>query len=307
MGTMARRIDSYIRLRHSLGYAFKKQAGTLRAFLRYAQVRQHEGPLTQKMALDFIYSYGGTANGRAIRYAVLRRFAEYLAIYDSRTQSLDPRALHRSRAIPPPRILTDEELGSLMSASNRLSPKHPLRGRTLRTIIGLLASTGLRSGEALRLNRADVDLIEGVLHVRQTKFRKDRLVPVHATTLAALRRYAGYRDREFPEPQHSAFFLSLRGTRMSNFALCSGLRQACALAGLGETAKKLRPHSFRHRFAVARLVAWHRQDADVQALLPFLATYLGHARYTDTAYYITGTAELLALAAKRAFSSGVSS
>jgi integrase len=98
-----------------------------------------------------------------------------------------------------------------------------------------------------------------------------------------------------------SFFVSLRGTRMSNTALYDGLHQACALAGLSDTAKKLRPHALRHRFAVARLTAWHRQNVNVQTLLPLLATYLGHVRYTDTAYYITGTAELLALAAKRPF------
>lgn len=124
------------------------------------------------MALDFALSSDGTANGHAIRYAVLRRFGEYLAVYDSRTESLDRRALPRSRAIPPPRILNDEELASLISATKRISPQHPQRRRTLATLVGLLASTGLRSGEALRLDRADVDLVGGVLQVRKTKFRK---------------------------------------------------------------------------------------------------------------------------------------
>lgn len=155
------------------------------------------------------------------------------------------------------------------------------------------------------MDRADVDLTKGVLHVRKTKFRKDRLVPVHPTTLVALRQYARSRDRKFSQPKCSAFFVSLRGNRLSSAALYVALAQACALAGLNQNvAKALRPHDLRHRFAVARLAAWHRQNADVQALLPLLATYLGHARYSDTAYYITGTTELLGLAAERAFGCG---
>lgn len=256
------------------------------------------------MVLDFVRVRNATANCRAVRYGVLRRFAEHFAVYDSDTERLDPRALPRSRAIPPPRILSDQELRSLLSASDGIS-RYPLRGRTLATIIGLLASTGLRSGEALRLDRTDVDLTEGVLHVRKTKFRKDRLVPVHATTLAALHRYSSFRDGVFPRPKCAAFFLSLRGNRLSSAALYVSLHQACRLAGLNQNGvKTFRPHDLRHRFVVTRIEGWHRQKADVQSLLPLLATYLGHARYTDTAYYVTGTAELLAVAAQRAFGNG---
>ena len=188
------------------GYAFKKQAATLRAFVRQVESEQLGGPLTKGMALNFVLSFTGAANGRAIRHGVLRRFCEYLAVYDARTEALDRRALPRSRAIPPPRILSDEELASLIAACSQLSPTIPQRGRTLRTLVGLLASTGLRSGEALRLDRADVDLVGGVLQIRKTKFRKDRLVPVHATTLTALRQYARHRDTAFPVAKDCGFF-----------------------------------------------------------------------------------------------------
>ncbi|MBI1206863.1 MAG: tyrosine-type recombinase/integrase [Azospirillum sp.] len=143
----------------------------------------------------------------------------------------------------------------------------------------------------------------GILHIRKTKFRKDRLVPVHTTTLAALRTYARHRDAAFPVPRDSAFFLSSRGNRLSSTGLSLAFGAACKLAGL-DSGKTLRPHDLRHRFAVTRLAAWHQDKADVQAFLPLLATYLGHARYSDTAYYVTGTAELLGMAADRAFADG---
>jgi integrase len=302
---IASRLESYIKLRRALGYEFRPQAGTLRIFLRHIQDNAATGPLTQDMAIEFALSTGGTANCHARRYAVIRRFAEYLSVYDFHTETLDPHALPRSRAVPPPRILNDSEMASLITAARNVSPGSPQRGQTLEALIGLIASTGLRSGEALRLDRTDVDLVNGVLTIRKTKFRKDRLVPIHVTTLNALRAYALARDSTFPIPRCQAFFVSLRGNRLSSAALYTAFHQACSLAGLDENSvRAMRPHDLRHRFAVARLAAWHRQNVDVQAFLPVLATYLGHVRYSDTAYYVTGTAELLGLAAQHAFGEG---
>nr|WP_234894966.1 tyrosine-type recombinase/integrase [Sinorhizobium meliloti] len=187
---------------------------------------------------------------------------------------------------------------SLIDACARISPGIPLRGRTMATLIGLLASSGLRSGEVVRLDRSDVDLTNGVLLVRKTKFRKDRLVPVHTTTQAALRHYAHDRDAAFPTPKDQGFFLSSRGNRLSATGLQNGFAEVRKLAGL-DGGKPLRPHDLRHRFAVTRLSFWHQQRADVQALLPLLATYLGHASYSDTAYYLTGSADLLACCGPR--------
>jgi integrase len=293
-------VERYLAFRRSLGYSLKKHAAILRELVRYVAAQQLEGPLCGRTVLSFIFSWEGTANGRAVRYGVVRRFSEYLAIFDSSTERLDPKALPRNRAIPPPRILTDEELARLMAACPRVSPDYPERGKFLAPLVGLLASTGLRSGEALRLDRGDVELTTGILHVRRTKFRKDRLVPVHRSTLAALRDYARHRDIAFPALQTPAFFVSSRGTRLSPSGLKSAFNAAASLAGLDQSGKLLRPHDLRHRFAVKRLAMWHQERADVLALLPLLATYLGHARYTDTAYYVTAGAELLAMAAERA-------
>jgi integrase len=183
---LAAKVESYIALQHALGYQFHKQAASLHMLLRYVRSAHASDPLSQALAVEFVMASNLTPNGRAIRYGVVRRFAEYYAAFDPRTEAFDRRALPRSRAVAPPRILSEEELRSLMAASMRISTIQPFRGRTLTTLIGLLASTGLRSGEVLRLDRADVDLSTGVLQILKTKFRKDRLVPVHATTLAAL-------------------------------------------------------------------------------------------------------------------------
>jgi integrase len=142
------------------------------------------------------------------------------------------------------------------------------------------------------------------LHIRKTKFRKDRLVPVHSSTLAVLRDYAKHREATFPERKTPAFFISSRGTRLSPTGLTSAFKAATSLADLDQNGKRLRPHDLRHRFAVKRLAIWHQERADVRAALPLLATYLGHTRYSDTAYYVTAGADLLAMAAERALDRG---
>jgi integrase len=292
-------VEAYLALRRTLGYSLAKQAAILRELVAYIDAQQHDGPFSLHAVLGFIFSRESTANSRAVRYGVVRRFSEYLAIFDPRTEALDPKAFPRNRAIPPPRLLTDDELVRLMAACRAVSPDYPERARFLTPIVGLLASTGMRSGEALRLDRSDADLAEGVLHIRRTKFRKDRLVPVHQTTLTVLRDYARYRDATYPVPDTPAFFISSRGARLSQAGLSCAFRAARSLAGLDQGGKPLRPHDLRHRFAVTRLAVWHQERADVQAMLPLLATYLGHGLYSDTAYYVTAGAELLAMAAER--------
>jgi integrase len=295
-------INRYVELRRSLGHAFDTQAATLRAFGHFVDHGAHAGPLTQPLVLTFVLGCHVTPNIRARRYAVVKNFADYFAVFDPQTEALDPRVLPRSRAIPPVRLLEPGELTRLLRAAQTISPLQPMRGHTLHTVIGLLASTGLRSGEITRLDRGDVDLEHGVLRIRETKFRKNRLVPVHQTVLEVLRAYVAARDAGYPRATSPAFFLSLRGNRLSASGFRSAFRQVCAKAGLDhDSQRQLRPHDLRHRFAVTRLVTWYREGADVQARLPWLATYLGHARYSDTAYYITGTPDLLGLTAGRAF------
>lgn len=301
MSAFASKIEDYIALRRALGHTFTKQAGVLRAFERFAEGLSHAGSLTQALVVTWVLSCNVTPNSRASRYGVLRGFAEYLSVFDARTERLEAQVFPRNRAVPPPRILTDEELLALLAAARKDRPRAPLGGLTLYTVIGLLASTGLRSGEALRLDRNDVDVDRGVLHVRLSKFRKSRLVPVHPTTRAALERYACARGAVFPCPESSAFFLGEQGRRLHASSLAAGFHRARSQAGLEGGTRPLRPHDLRHRFAVTRLASWHRQGLDVQARLHRLATYLGHGRYADTAWYVSATTELLEAVAARAF------
>jgi len=299
---ISKKVEDYIALRRSLDYVFLTQSRTLRAFCRYIEKTNQPGPLTDTLALAFVHSRDVTPLVRARRYGVLRHFAEYLSAFDHETKLFSPHAFPCCRSIAAVRILNEIELVNLLRTAKQISPLFPMRGNTLYTLLGLIASTGIRSGEALRLDCSDVDLERGLLQIRQTKFRKDRVVPMHDTTCEVLASYAAERDYVFPQPLSPAFFLSLRGGRLSTSSFYRVFHEVLATAGFDAIATRpLRPHHLRHRFAVTRLLLWRREGIDVQARLPLLATYLGHVHYSDTAYYITATADLLAEAAHHAF------
>jgi integrase len=294
----AEHLSGYMKLRRGLGFRFQTEADLLRLFDRYVHERGHT-ELTQELALNFASDNPDTStNYRAQRYQVARQFSEYLATFHPRTPLLDPKAMVRSRSRTPPYIYTDEELACLLGEARHLSAKHPVRGITVHTMIGLTASIGLRISEVVGLDRPDVDLATGSLLVRQSKFGKDRYVPVHITTLEVLRYYATVRDAAFPNCHHPAFFLNLSQRRYSPNTLQQVFCRLARRAGLrGPKGRGASFHDLRHRFAVKRLVAWYKAGIDVQAMLPALATYMGHVHYSDTAYYLTATAELLGLAA----------
>ena len=185
-----------------------------------------------------------------------------------------------------------------MAAARALSP--PLRAATFQTLIGLLAAAGLRLGEALSLDRHDVDLGSGTLHVH-AKAGKQREVPVHDSTTVALGTYARLRDRLCPRPDTPAFFVSPPGRRLTasdvHYAFPRLIRQV-GLKGRGQRVTP-RPHDFRHAYAVNTLLDWHHAGVEVDRKLPLLSTYLGHRDPSDTQWYLQAVPELLALVAQR--------
>ena len=230
---------------------------------------------------------------------VVRIFARHLHALEPATDVPPDDILpHHYRRITP-HLFTPAEVAALLDAATQLRPV--FRARTARTVIGLLAVTGLRTSEACRLDRTDVDLADGVLTVRDTTFGKSRQVPLHASTVEALQAYAEDRDRQHPAPRTPAFLLSTRGTRLDAHNLPHTFAHLAHTAGLRTPAGARRPrlHDLRHTFATTTLVHWYRDGADVQARLPLLTTYLGHADPKSTYWYLSGAPELLALAAAR--------
>jgi integrase/recombinase XerD len=203
---------------------------------------------------------------------------------------------HRPRVAP--YIYSPAEITALMRAAAALTPA--LRAASYRTVIGLMASTGLRLGETLDLDREDVDLHDGALHVRARQ-AKQRELPMHPSTIAALGDYARLRDRSCPVPQTPAFFLNARGGRLTRaefnhwFARLIG---QVGLEGAGERVRP-RPHDLRHTLAVGTLLDWYRAGEDVDRKLPLLSTYLGHVDPASTYWYLEAVPELMALIKSR--------
>jgi len=233
------------------------------------------------------------------RLMVVRIFARHLKTLEPATEIPPDDALpHHYRRITP-HLFTPAELNRLLAATSVLSPD--FRARTWHTFIGLLAVSGLRTSEACGLDRTDVDLTGGLLTVRDTKFGKSRQVPVHASTVTALRRYARERDLQRPAPSTAAFLVSTRGTRLDSHNLPHTFVKLLSAADItaGEGHRRPRLHDLRHTFATTTVLQWYRDGADVQAKLPLLTTYLGHADPKSTYWYLSGSPELLSLAAAR--------
>jgi integrase/recombinase XerD len=235
----------------------------------------------------------------AFRLSAVRGFAKYLHALDDGHEvppaDLLPNRMHR--AIP--YLYSQEELLALMAATS--AQRGELRQKTYRTLIGLLSVTGMRVGEAIRLDRSDVDLHSGVLTVRGTKFGKSRELPVHATTVEALRAYLEVRDRLCPEPVTDAVLISPAGTRLLYCNVHSTFRELRHRTGLAPRSAACRPriHDMRHTFAVRTLLGWYRAGVEIQPRLPLLSTYLGHVHPKDSYWYLQAAPELLGLAAER--------
>jgi integrase/recombinase XerD len=233
------------------------------------------------------------------RLSVVRGFARHLATIDpeSEVPSKDLLPGHRPRIAP--YIYTDAEIAALMAAAGRLSP--PLRAARHQTLIGLLAVTGMRPGEALALDRQDVDLRHGVVHVRAGKQNKQREVPLHHSTVRAVRNYARLRDARFLEPSTPAFFIGARGRRVPRGELNRTFTQLIREVGLdGRGARaRPRPHDLRHALAVRTLLDWHHAGEDIDRRMPLLSAFLGHVDPASSYWYLEAVPELLELISRR--------
>jgi integrase/recombinase XerD len=308
MNTLRDGLETYIALRRGLGTELRDPGARLHHFVEFLE-REGAGAITAELALRWATApAGATPATWAQRLADVRRFATWLSAEDPRTEIPSPALLPERWRRRPPYIYNDDEVARILSEAARLPSPFGLRGQTYQTLFGLLATTGLRLGEALGLDRDDVDLSSGVLAVRRAKFGKSRFVPVHNSTCRVLRRYVRQRDLLLPRPPSPAFLISERGTRITHsiaehtFAVVSRVVGLRAPAG-GRRGRGPRLHDMRHRLAVKVLIRWYRQGRDVERELPKLSTYLGHVHVADTYWYLEAVPELLYLATQRATSS----
>jgi len=295
-------VEGYLALRRKLGAALEIEGRQLLGFARYADGIGHRGPITTDLAISWA-KLPALASPLywARRLDIVRRFARHRLPYDPQTQVPPEGILGPSYRRKHPYIYSEEEIGALIGAATKLSPPDGLRPYTYATLLGLLASTGLRIGEALRLTRGDVDFTTGLLRVSETKFHKSRLVPLHPSTTKALLAYAQKRDCQPGLAGTKAFFPSDLATSLkydqvrSTFAC---IRQRLGWAS-GQARRPPRLHDLRHTFACRRLLTWYREGVPLDHKVPALSTYLGHVGVITTYWYFTAVPDLMAAAAER--------
>jgi integrase/recombinase XerD len=296
-------LKDYISIRRSMGFQFRKPEGLFRDFVAFLHA-EGSSHISTELALRWATQPAEAEPACwAVRLGVVRRFAIWFSATEPRTEIPAQGLLPYRHRRKPPHIYSDKDIKRILAETQRLRSPKRLRAGTFTTLFGLLAATGLRVNEGVGLDQPDVDFNLGILHIRRTKFRKSRYVPIHPTTVAALKKYAEARDRLFPALPIPAFFISERGRRITagmaryTFAKMSlqlGLRVSAQHHGRGP-----RLHDLRHRFAALTLIRWYRSGLDVERELPKLSTYLGHVHVNDTYWYLEAVPELLQLATDR--------
>jgi integrase/recombinase XerD len=292
-------LKDYLMVRRQLGFALQTHGRQLERFIGFLEAAGAPR-ITTELAVAWATLPTGThPQWWRVRLGIVRGFARYLNTIDPDSEIPPSDLLSAKRPRATPYLYSQGEITALMDAARALTP--PLRGRTCETVIGLMAATGLRTGEAIGLDRADVDLNDGALHVRAGKRSKQREVPLHENTTEALREYSRLRNRYRPKPDTQAFLLSTRGSRVTNAAVNYMFPKLVRDIGLEDDGERRRPrpHDLRHTFAVRTLLDWYRAGVNVDAQLPLLSTYLGHAHPADTYWYLQAAPELLALAGQR--------
>jgi integrase len=297
MSGLQAHVDEYLRLRRALGFKLKEDERLLGQLVGYLEAA---GASTVKTELAVTWArqpVGVHPNHWSKRLRVARGFAAYLHTVDPATEIPPPDIFPHRRQRATPYLFSQQDICRLLTEARRL--RHPMRAASYEALLGLLAVSGVRIGEAVALEREDVDLDAGLITIRKAKGDRVRLVPLHPTSTDALRRYASARDRLCPRPRSHAFFLSSAGTPVLDESLRKTFREITSRLGIRTKTVQPRIHDLRHRFAVQTLIDWQRSGVKIDEHLPTLSTYLGHVSPSDTYWYFSASPELMALAADR--------
>ena len=297
MSALGAHVEDYLRLRRALGYKLERPAMLLPKLVAYLE-DAGATTVTSELSIEWArLPERARPNYWAARLAVARGFARYLKAIDPATEVPPPGVFPARRHRPTPYLWSQEEICRLLEGARELAS--PLRAATHEALFGLLATTGMRLGEAIGLERDDVDLGSGVITIRHAKFDRSRLVPLHPSVTEALSRYTASRDRLCSRPPSTAFFLSAAGTRLLRSSVDRTLRKITTSIGIRTARVRPRAHDLRHSFAVATLIRWLRSGVNVDEHMAVLSTYLGHVSPADTYWYLSASPELMALAAER--------
>lgn len=306
--TLAARVEQYLAERRRLGFHLQTMGYALHSLVEHVSKTRHRGALTIEVMAAWArraQQGAGTHVTWARRLRRLRPFTRWLQQFEPATEVPDEPIFGPIPGRLAPHIYRDEELIALLEAAGRVGPRSSPRGAVMQTLFGLLACTGMRISEALALTDADVDLKTGVLTIRQSKFDKSRLVPLHLSAVAALQRYRRERDRYARSSPETPLFIASRGQLLGQplgdhqvHRIFDQLRRQLGWTGRGAHGAP-RIHDLRHSFAVRRLLLWHQQGVDLDQRMLALSTYLGHVKVSSTYWYFTAVPELMAIVGQR--------
>ncbi len=298
MSPLRKACDEYLALRRAMGFKLDRPGRMLPDLVAHLE-SAGQATITTSAALEWAMRPAGHPQECAARLSIARGFARYLRALDGISEVPPTDLLPSCRRRLAPHLYSDQDIAALMTATATIHS--PFRAGTHRALIGLLAVTGMRIGEAIALDQGDVDFAAGCVTVRAGKWGAARELPLHDTTLDALEEYCQLRDRRWPEPKSLAFFVSMRGTRLLSGHVREAFRDLRRHAGLTAVpgGRSPRIHDLRHSFAVTRVILWQEQGVDIDRAMLALSTYLGHAKISNTYWYLTGVPELMALCAAK--------
>jgi integrase len=299
MSGLRSRAGEYLAMRRALGFKLIAQGRHVMSFVAFCEERGTDR-VTSGLAVEWA---AATTSGdevyQARRLDSVRIFARHLQALDPATEIPPEDVLSRRHGRMPPYLYSPQEVSALMDAAGSLMPA--LRAAAWQTLIGLLAVTGMRQGEACRLRRDDVDLEAGTITILDSKFGKSRQVFLDPTAIVALRAWEQARDKAFPGPRTEEFLLNGRGRPLAGSTVQHQFASLARTAGIQAPPGRRPPrlHDLRHVFTVATMLDFYRDGRNVQARLPLLSTWLGHVDPKSTYWYLSAVPELLALAAGR--------
>jgi integrase len=299
MSPLRQSLADYLTVRRALGYKLERAELFLGQFITYLE-KLGEKRVTIKSALAWAtLPEDADPYWHSKRLSIVRVFSRHLRTIDPTTEVPPADLLPSRRCRITPYLYSDEDINSLITAATTLHTPH--RGATYATLIGVLATTGMRVGEVIGLDRSDFDVGNGLLIVRKGKFDKSRQLPLDPSAQDALRVYRSRRDRPHSAKNTPALLVSTAGTRLIYANVQNTFHRLVQRVGLQSRSGASRPrlHDLRHSFAVRTIIDTYRSGADIDARLALLSTYLGHVNPASTYWYISAAPELLELAGDR--------
>lgn len=288
----------YFSIRRALGFKLARSEKLLAQFITYLEQRG-KTRITTEMAITWATLPQAGQTWSYARLSVIRRFATYMRSIDPATEVPPTHVLVQKKGRATPFLYSRADMTALIDATKSLRSAD--RGMALRTLIMLLSVTGMRIGEAIRLDVEDFDPVNGVLVVRDTKFGKTREVPLHQTSVTALSTYLARDGQAKRRSGTRALFLSTVGTRLDYNCMQQAFRRLVECAGLRQRSASCRPrlHDLRHTFAVETILDGYRNGNEPGNRIALLSTYLGHVDPASTYWYLSAAPELLALVGHR--------